>query len=73
MVAKDYILVLYSVLAFYVGLVLTRNIVGPVMAFKASVQKLLKNKKGEDFELRSGDELKVLKEIYTDNADHVQK
>ena len=65
--------ILYSLVVFYVGLILTRNIVGPMVAFKQSILQLLKGKKREDFELRSYDELKILKEIYTEIADHLQK
>jgi len=53
----------YSLVTFYIGLILTRNIMGPVLAFQGAIRRLLKGEE-ETFELRSQDELKVFKEIY---------
>lgn len=63
--------VVYSGVAFWIGLVLTRNIVGPVTAFRAKIRKLLSTGKPEKFDLRSSDELTVLAEIYADVSSHV--
>ena len=63
---------IYSGISFYAGLVLTRNIVGPVLAFRTRIIKLLATRKAEDFEFRTHDELQVLKEIYLDVAEYVE-
>ena len=60
----------YSGAAFYLGLVITRNIVGPVLAFRQKVKKMVSTGRVEEFELRSKDELQVLKEVYGDVAKH---
>jgi hypothetical protein len=63
---------IYSAISFYAGLVITRNIVGPVMAFRNRIIKLLATRKMEDFEFRTHDELQILKEVYLDVAEYVE-
>lgn len=59
---------LYSCAAFYAGLVITRNIVGPVFAFRRHVRKLFESTDADSLKLRQQDDLRILTEIYEDIA-----
>ena len=64
LVTLSSITLIYCAVVFTTSLFLTRSIIGPVIAFKNRIEKLLETRRLEDFKLREGDELTSLVDIY---------